>query len=91
MEALKLHNKDSVRWSARSEAWLLTIVLLSNFTSVSFAANNSTTVAPSTQVPNITIFKCDWKDLTFPIALGPAIACALAVILGGFELFVGKP
>lgn len=86
MERLRQNYHDPLR----SVRWLFCSVLLStSYTSVSLAFDNST-IAPSTQVPNITIFNCDWENLTFPITLGPGIACSLAVILGGFELFVGK-
>lgn len=35
------------------------------------------------------IFSCEWKDLEFSITYGPAIACVLAILVGGFQVFVG--
>jgi len=77
------------RWM--SQALILLSIVFSNFASVASSSDiNNNTLSPSTQVPNITVFRCEWEDLKFPITLGPAIACALAVFLGGFELFVGE-
>lgn len=35
-------------------------------------------------------FSCEWKDLEFPITIGPGIASSVCIVIGGFNLILGK-
>lgn len=90
MEGVRLNSVDLLTKKTR---WFLCTALVSaiNLASPSFAAENSTIPTLNSNITTTTpTVKCGWEYLTFPITLGPAIACVLAIILGGFELFVGK-
>lgn len=88
-----MSSEQTLKWSFwLSRALLCSSVVFSNFPTTVSSSDNTTTTSPpySTHSPNISVFSCKWEDLKFPITYGTGIACALSVIVGGFELFVGK-
>lgn len=64
--------------------WITSTAALNNETS------NNTTNNKGSNESSDKPFSCEWKDLEFPITYGPGIACALCVLIGGFQLLLGE-